>query len=147
MPATAAPSPPRYLGPPFEQAKVHDAMRVGIVSCRPEIPLRDVARMMVNYQIHSVVVADLGTDHDQPWGIVSDLDIANAAGTDLSELSARDVASTELLTVPADESLDHAAQLMAEHEITHLVAVQPETGQPIGVISALGIAAALAGGV
>lgn len=134
-----------YMGPPYEHAKVHDAMRVGLVTCRPETSLRDVARMMATYQIHSVLVADLGDpDDDRPWGMVSDLDIMAAAGSELDDRTARDVASTELVTVRSDETLERAAQLMTEHEVHHLLAIQPETGQPVGVISTLSIAGALA---
>jgi CBS domain-containing protein len=35
---------------------------------------------------------------------------------------------------------------MAEHGVTHLIVVQPDTGQPAGMISARTIAAALAYG-
>ena len=49
----------RYTGPPFEDARVHDAMRVGMITCRPETSLRDVARMMSSYGIHAVVVQDV----------------------------------------------------------------------------------------
>jgi CBS domain-containing protein len=143
MTATLEPYQTHYVGPHFADAKVHDAMRVGIVTCRPEASLRDVARMMVGYQIHSVVVDDLGTGA-RPWGIVSDLDVANAAASNRPDLNARHVAITELVTVPANESLEHAARLMSEHDVTHLVAVQPDTGQPVGVISALAIAAVVA---
>jgi CBS domain-containing protein len=134
---------PHYIGPVFDEAKVHDAMRVGVVTCRPDTSLKDVARIMVGYQIHSVVIGDIGAG-DRLWGIVTDLDIAGASGSDLSGIQAKDVASTELVTVAADETLERAAQLMTEHEVSHLLAVQPETGQPVGVISALGIAAVLA---
>jgi CBS domain-containing protein len=140
------PAPLTYVGPPFEQARVHDAMRIGLVTCRPETPLRDVARMMSTYGVHAILVADLGDPGgERPWGVVSDLDIVAATGSDLQARTARDVASTELVTVAADETLERAAQLMAEHEIHHLVALQPETGRPVGVISTLGLAGALAG--
>jgi CBS domain-containing protein len=36
-----------YVGPALDDAKVHDAMRVGVITCRPETSLNDVARMMV----------------------------------------------------------------------------------------------------
>ena len=139
------PHQPQYVGPPFEDAKVHDAMRLGVVTCRPETSLRDVARIMIGYQIHSVVVGDLETE-TRPWGIVSDLDIATAAASDISNLTARDMASTDLVTVPANETLGRAAELMAERRAAHLLAVQPETGQPVGVISALALAAVVAAG-
>jgi CBS domain-containing protein len=142
---TSGPPSSPYIGPPFERAKVHDAMRVGLVTCRPETSLRDVARMMATYQIHCVLVADLGGPAgDRPWSVVSDLDVVASAGVDLDRRTAVEVASTELVAVASNESLERAAQLMREHDVHHLVAVQPETGQPVGVISTLGIAAALA---
>ena len=133
-----------YVGPEFEHARVHDVMRVGVVTCQPETSLRDVARIMVGYQIHSLLVGDVGSG-ESPWGIVTDLDLA-AAASDLSEQTARDVASRELVTVPANETLAGAATLMADRECTHLLAVQPDTGKPVGVISALSIASVIAAG-
>jgi len=133
-----------YIGPAFEDAKVHDAMRVGVVTCRPETKLSDVARMMVGYGMHSVVVADVPGEGGL-WGIVTSLDLARVA-SELDSLTAGEVASTNLLTIHSDESLQRAAELMAEHGVTHLIAVQPDTSQPAGMISARTIAAALAYG-
>jgi CBS domain-containing protein len=135
-----------YVGPPFEQARVYDAMRIGVVTCRPSTSLRDVARIMLTYQIHAVLVTDMEGDPSKPWGLVSDLDIARAAGNGTIDQAAGDVASTDLATVNDDETLERTAQLMAEHGATHVLAVQPSTGHPVGVISALGLAAALARG-
>ena len=134
-----------YVGPGFEHARVHDVMRVGVVTCQPETSLRDVARIMVGYQIHSLLVGDVGSG-ESPWGIITDLDLATAATSDISELTARDVASSELVTVPANESLAGATKLMADRKCSHLLAVQPDTGRPVGVISALGIASVIAAG-
>jgi CBS domain-containing protein len=135
---------PSYIGPPFKDAKVRHAMRVGVVSCRPETKLPDVARMMVGYGIHSVVVADVKGEAGL-WGIVSSLDLAQVAD-ELDSLTAGEVASTDLVTISSNESLERAARLMSEHGVTHLIAVQPDTGQPAGMISARTIAAALAYG-
>ena len=128
-----------YVGPAFEDAKVRDAMRVGVITCRPETRLDDVARMMVG-----VVVADVEGKKGL-WGIVTSLDLARAGG-DLGSRTAGEVASTDLITVRSNESLQRAARLMAEHGMTHLIAVQPDSNEPAGVISARGIAAALAYG-
>jgi CBS domain-containing protein len=133
-----------YIGPSFDEAKVHDAMRVGVVSCRPETKLADVARMMAGYGIHSVVVHEIESA-SALWGIVTSLDLAQAADQ-LGSLTAGDVASTDLVTIPSDRPLREAASLMADHRITHLVAVQPESGRPAGMVSARTIAAALAYG-
>lgn len=133
-----------YIGPAFKDAKVHDAMRVGVVTCRPETKLANVARMMVGYDIHSVVVADVQGE-DGMWGIVTSLDLARRP-EELGSLTAGEVASTDPVTIPSSDSLKRAAEVMAENGITHLIAVQPETGRPAGMISARGLAAALAQG-
>jgi CBS domain-containing protein len=133
-----------FTAPPFEKATVVDAMRVGVVSCPPETSLREVARILATYRIHSLVVAEL--EGGRPWGIVSDLDVAAAAGGDVDKRTARDVARAELVTVPADEPLSRAAQLMTEHEVAHLVVVQPHSGHPVGVLSTLDLAGVLAWG-
>jgi CBS domain-containing protein len=133
-----------YIGPAFDAAKVRDAMRVGVITCRPETKLADVARMMVGYDVHSVVVAEAG-GAGEPWGIVTSLDLARAPD-ELDSVTAGEVASTDLVTVPSNESLARAAELMSEHGITHLIAVQPDTNEPAGMVSARGIAAALAYG-
>ena len=133
----------RYIGPAFKDARVHDAMRVGVVTCRPETKLADVARMMVGYDIHSVVVD--AQDEKGMWGIVTSLDLARRP-EDLGWLTAGEVASTDPVTIPSNDSLGRAAEVMAEHGVTHLIAVQPEDGRPAGMISARGLAAALAHG-
>jgi CBS domain-containing protein len=132
-----------YFGPAFKDAKVHDVMRVGVVTCRPETKLDDVARMMVGYDVHSIVVAEVG--EATPWGIVTSLDLAGAPDQ-LDSLTAGEVASTNLVTIKSDEPLEKAAKLMAEHGISHLVAVQPDVDRPAGMISSRDLAAALAYG-
>jgi acetyl-CoA synthetase len=132
-----------YLGPAFDDAKVHNAMRVGVITCRPQTKLSDVAKMMVGYDAHSVVVADV--DEGGLWGIVTSLDLARAADQ-LDSMTAADVASTDLVTIPSDASLRDAGKLMDQHRISHLIAVQPEDGRPAGVISSRDLAAAAAFG-
>lgn len=145
MSTTLQPYPHHYAGPGFDHARVYDVMRVGVVTCQADTSLRDACRIMVGYQIHSLLVGDAGSGAS-PWGIVTDLDIAAAAGSDISGLTAADLASHELVTVPANETLAGAAKLMADRQCSHLLAVQPDTGRPVGVISSLGIASVLAAG-
>ena len=77
---------------------------------------------------------------------MSDLDLATAAGPDASERIAGEVARSELVTVAADEPLERATRLMAEHGTSHLVVIQPQTGHPVGVLSTLDVAAVLGWG-
>ena len=53
------------------------------------------------------------------------------------------VTVTDSFTVTADDEAGHAARLMAEHEVNHLIVVHPESGRPVGVISALDLAGSL----
>jgi len=130
-----------FTSPPFDRAKVLDAMRLGVISCPPETPLREVARIMATYRIHCVVVTS--TVAKAPLGVIADIDVAAAAAT-APEAPAGSVARTKPVTVSPEESLERAAQLMAEHESSHLLVVQPHSGDPVGVLSALDVAGALA---
>jgi CBS domain-containing protein len=134
---------------PIDEATVGDAMSAGVISCPPETPLRTVARMMATYRVHAVFVFDYGDEDDESvelWGLVSDLDLAAAVCADVDARTARSSAVTPLVTVASDEPLERAAQLMAEHGIAHLAVVDRSTRRPIGVVSTLDIARAVAAG-
>jgi len=125
---------------------VATAMHPGVITCHPGATLRDVARMMANIGIHAVVVwGDEEEDAEGAWGIVSDLDLVSAAarGETLAG-PAVGAARTEVVTVNGGETLLHAAHLMEEHRTTHLVVVGEKHGRPIGVLSTLDVARALA---
>lgn len=133
-----------YLTPHFEDARVYDAMRKGIFTCDPDTSLRDVARLMATHHIHCVVVTS--PEGDAPWGLVTDLDVARAAGPDAEDRTAGEIAASEAVAVRSDDTLVHAAQLMAEHDAAHLVVVHAVTGKPTGVVSTLDVAGVLAWG-
>ncbi len=134
-----------YLAPAFENACVSDAMRHGVMTSAADTPVRLVARMMSENHVHSVVLTDVD-DAGHAWGIFSDLDLLHAAEGDLDTRTAGEIAATELVTVKPDDSLSHAAKLMAERELSHLVVVGQGTERPVGVLSTLDIAGVLAWG-
>jgi CBS domain-containing protein len=148
MTATRTESRRRASLPSLDHGVVGDVMRMGVMSAPPDAPLRSVAATMADFGVHSVVVTDLEetSGEARAWGIVTDADLMEATARDLDELTARDCAATELLSVTYGETLDHAAQLMAEHGVTHLLVVDPETGRPVGMVSSLDIAAVIAHG-
>jgi CBS domain-containing protein len=135
------------LGLPFEMTTVGEAMSRGVISCPPETPLRVVARMMATYGVHAIFVfehADEDDEAPQLWAVVSDLDLVAATRLDLDTLTAGATAVTPLVSVPADSSIAEAGSLMAQHGIAHLAVTDPDTRRPIGVISTLDIARAVA---
>jgi CBS domain-containing protein len=142
-------NPVQNARPPLElsSATVADAMTVGIISCTPETPLGTVARLMATYRVHAVFVHDnrdeIG-DGLELWGLVSDLDVVAAAWAGIEERTAGDSAVAPLVTVTGDDPLQHAAQLMAEHGVSHLAVLDDRSGLPIGVLSSLDVAEVIA---
>ncbi len=128
-------------------ARVADAMSVGVINCSPDTPLREVARLMATYRVHSVFVYDHGDEGDDAgelWGLVSDLDLVAAAWAGADERTAGDSAVAPLVTVRSDDRLEHAAQLMAEHGVSHLAVMDEASCRPVGVLSTLDIARVIA---
>jgi len=141
---TTQPLEHTFRAPPFAEASVVDAMRLGVVSCPPDTPVKEVARIMATYRIHCVVVSEM--EDGRPAGVVSDVDLARAAAAGPEKWTAGQLARHEVVRVAADESLARAAQLMAQHETSHVVVIQPHSGHPVGVLSALDLAGVLAWG-
>ena len=127
----------------FSHIRVHDAMHQGIISVAPETPLRAVAQVMAEQRIHAVAISSAGNGV-RPPGIVTALDVVAAAASD-EDRTAGESAATELLSISTSERLDHAAKLMAEHELSHLIVTDAASGLPIGVLSTLDILAAYGG--
>jgi CBS domain-containing protein len=140
---------PEELPVAFETSTVGDAMSHGVLSCPPETPLRVVARMMATYGVHAIFVFEYGNESDEPrlWAVVSDLDLVAATRLDLDTLTAGATAVTPLVTVEADCPIAEAGSLMAQYGIAHLAVTEPGSRRPIGVISTLDIARAIAAGL
>jgi CBS domain-containing protein len=118
---------------------VGEAMTPGVLTCLPVTPLRVVARMMARHRVHAIVV--FGSDDAlHPWGVVSDVDLVGAIGT---SANAGAIAASPVVTATIDLPLQHAATLLTENETTHLLVVS-DRGLPVGVLSTLDVARALA---
>lgn len=127
---------------PLAGATVDQFASVGIVSCPPDAPLDEVAWLMANNRVHAVVVVD--DDAAEP-PVIADADLIAAADSGrFDQLSARDIAGTEAVSVRTDEPLDRAAQLLAEHGVTHLI-VRERRRLPVGILSTLDVAGAISG--
>lgn len=127
---------------PFEQATVADAMHAGIVTVPADATPAEIARALAESRIHCVVVAAIsrrGTSEHLTWGVVSDLDLVGALASGATA-SAAMLAATDAITIESGEALEDAARIMSEHDVTHLVVVDPGSDEPIGVLSTLDIA-------
>jgi CBS domain-containing protein len=131
----------------LSKATVATVMRHGVIACAPDVSLRTVARAMESHGIHCVLVAGLasaGGGERFVWAVVTDSDLVAAAAGDGGETRAADVARTEAPTIEPSAPLADAARTMAEHRVTHLVVVEPESERPVGVVSSSDIVRSLA---
>lgn len=134
----------------FSELAISDVMHYEIVDCPPQTPLREVASLMAENNIHCVVVDGLASGpHDTErfvWGLISDVDLMRAGGAGRLQDEAGEVATVEIVTVNPNEDIQHAAQVMGEHDCSHLIVTDNELGRPIGVISSIDVARALVWG-
>jgi CBS domain-containing protein len=121
---------------PLADARVDTYASVGIVACRPDSSLDEVARMMAGNRVHAVVVVD--DDRPEP-PVITDGDLI-AAGTSghFRNLLAEDIAGREAVSVRGGDTLEHAARLLAENHITHLI-VRDNRRMPVGILSTLDV--------
>jgi CBS domain-containing protein len=81
-------------------------------------------------------------DGDRLVGVLTDRDIAVrvvAEGKDPTSTKAEEIASTKLVTVDPDQSLDEALRLMAQHQVRRLPVVE-EDGRLVGIVAQADIA-------
>ncbi len=100
-------------------------MTAGVVTAAPETSALDVARLMRDHRVGSVVVVDSA---GSPVAMVTDRDIALrvfAAGVS-PDSSVSDYASRPLVCGEPEMELDEAAALMVQHRVRRLPVVSGE---------------------
>jgi predicted transcriptional regulator len=114
---------------------VGDLMHKGIIACRPDTPMTEVVRIVLDTDVHAIVVVD---DDSQALGLISDLDIVRLYGTDLSRHTAREVMSDGVHEIEPDQPARLAAARMLEKGVQRLLVYERIDGQarPVGIISA-----------
>lgn len=140
-------------GPSTEErlrgTRVREATTSEIVTCTAEVPLAEVAALMAEHLIHSVVVLapPAGADPADPadaWSVLTDLDLVAAADRADEVAGAGTLAASPRVSVHPDDSLAAAALAMAENAVSHVLVVEPGAVAPVGIVSALDIARAMA---
>jgi CBS domain-containing protein len=104
----------------------------------------DVAKMMANHRIGSIVVIE--GDNKRPVGMVTERDIikkVTAQNKSADQVSVRHIMSSPLVTVKSIDSIDTAAEIIAENKIKRLVVLEQD-GSMVGVLSVSDIAKKLA---
>jgi CBS domain-containing protein len=117
---------------------VRDLMRAGLITCKPNATLGQVAVLLDQHQVHALIV----TDRDgRANGIISDFDLMAGEwlSSDSESLAAmRNLTAADLMTHPVDSveasiPLAEAVNLLMEKGISRLLVT--ESGKPVGIIS------------
>ncbi|AEM39071.1 putative signal transduction protein with CBS domains [Pyrolobus fumarii 1A] len=107
-------------------------MSTSLVTARPEEPVREVVKRMVEHSVGSVLIVD---DEGRLAGIFTERDLARlvARGASLEEPVSKYMSRSPVTASP-DEPLAKIATKMIEHWLRHIPVVD-EQGRPLGVIS------------
>jgi CBS domain-containing protein len=127
--------------------RIRDIMHPGVITCRPDAALGQVAVTLIQQHVHALLVADRD---GRPIGVISDYDLL--AGEWLSgdpeslevmrSMTAGELMSTPVDTIEADVPVREAVLRMGEEGISRLLVL--DGGQPVGVVSVSDFVAALA---
>ena len=104
----------------------------------------DVAKLMAKHRIGSIVVTE--GNNKNPVGLVTERDIikkVTAQNKSADQVAVRHIMSSPVITVQSIDSIDTAAETIAENRIKRLV-VPEQDGSMVGILSVSDIAKKLA---
>jgi len=123
---------------------VRDWMHAGVITCKPEMPVAQVADVMDRNDISALVVVD---DAGDALGVISRTDLVNARFVEpymkhWRGLNAEHLMTKPVISVSMDTTIDHAVQLLNEKRVHRLVVVEKTTGhnRPVGILSVTDLA-------
>jgi len=126
---------------------VRDLMHPGLITCRSDTVLGQVAVLLDQHHIHALIVIN---GDNRPIGIVSDFDLLAAEWLSIDaesldvmrKMTAGELMTTPVNTIEAEEPAIQAAERMRLGEEHRLLVT--DKGKPIGVISISDLVASMA---
>lgn len=113
--------------------ELRDIMTTDVETIRPDATIEEAARKLNDLDVGSLPVCD----GDRVLGMITDRDItvrATAAGDTPSGTSVRDVMTPDAVYVYIDQSIEEAAQIMAQHQIRRLIVLNHDK-RLLGIVS------------
>ena len=116
---------------------VRNVMKRDVITAKPDLTLREAAKIMTKFRIGSLVIAE---NHELK-GIVTGTDIlkAIAQGKDVDTVLVKEIMSSPVKTIDPSADLEDAVDIMVKNKIKRLVVV--EGGKIVGIITASDILA------
>jgi CBS domain-containing protein len=120
---------------------IQDVMNTELLTIAPENTLREAAQRMSERNVGAALLLDAAIG--SYLGIITERDLLNAiaAGHDPNVRRVADSASSNIVTVSADASLEQAAEKMMKGGFRHLLVVT--SGNAIGIVSMRDLISAL----
>jgi len=115
---------------------VKDIMTPDPACCTPNMPLREVARLMVEHDCGEIPVVASDSER-RPIGVITDRDIVIrtlGAGIDPMTRTVADCMSTPCITVTPDTSLEDCCDVMESHQIRRVPVVEDD-GNIVGIVA------------
>jgi CBS domain-containing protein len=112
---------------------IQDVMDTELLTIAPETTLREAAQRMSGRNVGAALLLDVAIG--SYLGIITERDLLNAiaAGDDPDVQRVADSATSNIVTVSADASLEQAAEKMIKGGFRHLLVVT--NGDAIGIVS------------
>jgi CBS domain-containing protein len=117
--------------------QIRDLMTENPSSCERTTPVAEAAKVMAREDVGPIPVVD----GDRLVGLVTDRDLVLrvlAEGRDPQSTTVGEVASSALVTVSPDDSLDQALKLLAQHQVRRLPVVEDD--RLVGIVAQADIA-------
>jgi predicted transcriptional regulator len=111
--------------------KAYDIARKKVFFCQPKQPLTEIAKMMFDNNIGSVLVRD----EKKIIGIITVNDMMRhiARNDDSKETVAKDIMSSPVVTAPMDLAIDELVDEFNNHKVSRMVLLDKK-GEAVGVV-------------
>ncbi|MEM4944220.1 MAG: CBS domain-containing protein [Saccharolobus sp.] len=110
------------------------------VVAKPNLSIKDVAKIMKSENISSVIIVD---DNERPLGIVTEKDIVRSVADDVPvDSPVSNIMTRGLITITPDKDVTEALLIMYQNNIRHLAVIEND-GKLVGVLSIRDVAKAL----
>lgn len=128
----------------MSQVKARDWMHQGVITCRPDTPVDEVAETMDMKDISALVVVDGAGD---AIGVISRTDLVNARFVQpylkhWRGMTAEHLMSQPVISVAPDTDIKTAVEMLHQRRIHRLVVVETvgNHSRPVGILSVTDLA-------
>jgi len=130
----AVPQKEGKLSDYLQKTAVREIMHRGVITCSPDTPLKEAARIMNATDVHALFVVD---ENEVVLGVISHMDMLRVFGQDLYDRKARDIMTTEIVSILPETHVADAVKLMLEHRVHRLLVATGREGNriPVGILS------------